>query len=114
MTNTAPLTGAELIEHGWPEGPLIGQALRLAASLTAAGVSADDVRALLAQVRQPCAPVARHHRDTPRAARALEDGPSNHFRSSAAHVAIGPRFRRKRDAAFTVGKFSFMSWHGVR
>ena len=50
MTNTAPLTGAELIEHGWPEGPLIGQALRLAASLTAAGVSADDVRALLAQV----------------------------------------------------------------
>ena len=57
-TNTAPITGTWLIEHGWPEGPLIGQALRLAASLTANGIGPEDVRAELGRVLSDPAAVA--------------------------------------------------------
>ena len=49
-TTTAPVTATELMEHGWPQGPLIGQALRLSASLAADGAAPDAVRTLLAQV----------------------------------------------------------------
>ena len=41
------INGTTLIERGWPEGPLIGDALALARKLLGEGVDEADVRALL-------------------------------------------------------------------
>ena len=44
------INGTTLLARGWPAGPLIGQALALAAHLTAAGLDETDVLATLARV----------------------------------------------------------------
>lgn len=44
------INGTTLIEQGWPEGPLIGDALALARKLAAEGLDEADVRALLSRV----------------------------------------------------------------
>ncbi len=45
------ITGKTLIEKGWPEGPIIGKALRLAEVLTADGLPEDAVFAAFERVR---------------------------------------------------------------
>ncbi|MEO0556988.1 MAG: RtcB family protein [Bacteroidota bacterium] len=51
------INGTILLERGWPSGPLIGQALTLAHSLTASGLSEADALATLAQIHDDPASV---------------------------------------------------------
>ena len=51
------INGTILLERGWPSGPLIGQALVLAHSLTASGTSEADVLATLARIHDDPASV---------------------------------------------------------
>ena len=44
------INGTILLERGWPSGPLIGQALTLAHSLTASGTSEADALAILSRL----------------------------------------------------------------
>lgn len=45
------ITGKTLLDQGWPEGPVIGKALRLAAMLTATGLPEDTILTTLEDVR---------------------------------------------------------------
>jgi len=45
------ITGKTLLDKGWPEGPILGEALRLAETLAAGGHRDDDVLATLEAVR---------------------------------------------------------------
>ena len=51
------INGTILLERGWPSGPLIGQALALATSLTASGLSEADALATLARIHDDPASV---------------------------------------------------------
>jgi tRNA-splicing ligase RtcB len=50
MTDSLEVTGATLLERGWPEGPLIGQALALHTALVADGIGSGDALGLLDKI----------------------------------------------------------------